>query len=360
MTVALAAVLMVSCKGNSLFVEYPQVFAHRGCWIENYIPENSLDGVEMAARYGYPTTECDVRLTADSVHVLMHDPRINRTMRNAADYSEIVPKTYVKDLTLAQLREGYVLASDDVARRKPIPTFKEYLEKCAECGIKPILHCDIFSGYVEAQELAGSNWIAFSTEYDVLMKVREMNPDVLILYAIDKMEGDKTPEEVIARLEAIGGRVGISSMNRNDQRAEMCSALRARGYEIQSSIVPTPHDMTATKNGVTILLTDFAWFQTEGRKPVAKFIENASYVAEGACFEKTWDEIEYGAIVVKVCCKGEYELTVNGTRTYTISHDGKDTELVGVRFYKTAPSISLKCLKDGGSVKEVKAEVYSL
>lgn len=356
-TLALAGTLFASCK-NKVNSETPECFAHRGCWIENYIPENSLDGVEMAARYGYPTTECDVRLTSDSVHVLMHDPRINRTMRNASDYSEIVPKTYVRDLTFEQIRSEYVLASDDPARRVCIPTLKEYFAKCEECGIKPILHCDIFSGYQEAQEVAGSEWIAFSTKYDVLRKVREMNKDVLILYAIDEMPGERTPEEVLAKLDSLGGRVGISSMNRLDVSAEMCQALRERGYEIQSSIAPTPWDMKATHDGVTILLTDFAWFQTKGRKPVAKFIENASYVAEGAVFSHTWDEIEYGAMVVTLTCKGEYELTLNG-RSYTICHDGKDTERIGARFYKTAPSFELKCLKSG-SVKEIKVEVYSL
>ncbi len=56
--------------------------AHRGCWLrensgEYYIPENCPAGVAMAARYGYPAVECDVKYTKDSVMVIMHDGTIN-------------------------------------------------------------------------------------------------------------------------------------------------------------------------------------------------------------------------------------------------------------------------------------------
>ena len=82
--------VLCSCRTDSTV--YPTTFAHRGCWISNYIPENSLDGVRIAARYGYPTVECDVKFTSDSILVLMHDASINRTMRNAADSSKIHQK----------------------------------------------------------------------------------------------------------------------------------------------------------------------------------------------------------------------------------------------------------------------------
>ena len=84
--------------------------AHRGCWLrensgEYYIPENCPAGVAMAARYGYPAVECDVKYTKDSVMVIMHDGTINRTMRNAADYSKIQEPVRVSETTFAELRE---------------------------------------------------------------------------------------------------------------------------------------------------------------------------------------------------------------------------------------------------------------
>lgn len=358
--IALAGTILSSCQGNCPSKDYPQVFAHRGCWFEDFIPENSLDGVEMAARFGYPTTECDVRYTADSVLVLMHDSTINRTMRNASDYSVIEEPVRWADCTFEELRNNYVLASGDPARRAPIPTFREYLNKCKECGIVPILHCDIVEAYELAQEVLGNDWIAFNANYDVMLKVREMNPEVRVFYAIDKMPGDRTPENVMARLEAIGGKTGISTMNRNDLNAEMIAALAANGYTTQSSIFPTPHDMKVIHDGVTILLSDFAWFQTEGRQPMSRLVKRGSSKKAGEIVNSSWDTLEYGAMTISVGCKGDFELTVNGSRVYEIHHEDFDTELLGFRMHDVAPSIELKSLVDGSTLKKLEVEIYKL
>ena len=51
-------------------VTLPESVAHRGCWLKDgnefYINENCPAGVKMAARYGYPAIECDVKYTLDS------------------------------------------------------------------------------------------------------------------------------------------------------------------------------------------------------------------------------------------------------------------------------------------------------
>ena len=81
----------------------PKMFAHRGCW-SKICPENSLPAVARAAQHGYMGIECDVRLTADGKMVIMHDKTINRTCRNASDYSKIEGKVNVSDLTFKELR----------------------------------------------------------------------------------------------------------------------------------------------------------------------------------------------------------------------------------------------------------------
>ena len=102
----LSVILAVSC-GREV-VDLPMAVAHRGCWLkegeEFYINENCPAGVKMAARYGYPAIECDVRYTLDSVMVIMHDGTINRTMRNAADYSVIEGPVRVSEHTFEDLR----------------------------------------------------------------------------------------------------------------------------------------------------------------------------------------------------------------------------------------------------------------
>lgn len=49
----LFSVLLVSCSGGTESL-YPAVTAHRGCWIKDLVPENSLESVRMAARFHYP------------------------------------------------------------------------------------------------------------------------------------------------------------------------------------------------------------------------------------------------------------------------------------------------------------------
>ena len=102
LVLGLALVAVVSC-GPAIPTDLPWAVAHRGCWLmdgeEFYINENCPAGVRMAAQYGYPAIECDVKYTLDSVMVIMHDGTINRTMRNASDYSKITEPVKVKDLT---------------------------------------------------------------------------------------------------------------------------------------------------------------------------------------------------------------------------------------------------------------------
>ena len=97
--IALLATLGVSAKRMP---ENPLMIAHRGGWTERAItapdgstrkefvvPENSIAAVGMAKRFGYAGIECDVKYTADSVMIIMHDRTLNRTLRRAADYSPL-------------------------------------------------------------------------------------------------------------------------------------------------------------------------------------------------------------------------------------------------------------------------------
>jgi glycerophosphoryl diester phosphodiesterase len=64
-------------SGLSLADERPIVVAHRGASVEQ--PENTLEAFEAAIDAGADAIEFDVRLTADGVPVLMHDPDVSRT-----------------------------------------------------------------------------------------------------------------------------------------------------------------------------------------------------------------------------------------------------------------------------------------
>lgn len=352
--IAVLTTLTLSCCTDSTV--YPTTFAHRGCWISNYIPENSLDGVRMAARYGYPTLECDVKFTSDSVLVLMHDRTINRTMRNASDYSEIEEKVVVKETPFNTLRGNYIFASDTLSCRKPIPTFAEFMDECEAQDIIPILHCDIYEGYVAAKERLDNRWIAFTEDYGLCLKVRELDKDVLIFYSPKKEFYGSSADELVKELNEIGGSCGISSMHYPLMRKSVCDSLREAGYLTQSSIFPIPHEMEAIANGADVILSDFCWFPTEGMKADSKF-----RFSDRKELKEKFDRVGYAGMVLKISCSGEYSLKVNGNeKEYTICNGGEEV-LLGYRLFDTEPSIELKpagCSEDS-VINYVKVDFYN-
>jgi glycerophosphoryl diester phosphodiesterase len=56
---------------------YPQIFAHR--LGGTLAPENTLTGLQRAAKIGIKAVECDVKLSADGVLFLLHDDTLERT-----------------------------------------------------------------------------------------------------------------------------------------------------------------------------------------------------------------------------------------------------------------------------------------
>jgi len=59
-------------------LQLPKVIGHRGA--KAYAPENTLASFREARRRGATWVEIDVKLTADSVPIVMHDPSLKRTM----------------------------------------------------------------------------------------------------------------------------------------------------------------------------------------------------------------------------------------------------------------------------------------
>ena len=59
-------------------LQLPKVIGHRGAMA--YAPENTLASLREARRRGARWVEIDVKLTADSVPILMHDSSLARTM----------------------------------------------------------------------------------------------------------------------------------------------------------------------------------------------------------------------------------------------------------------------------------------
>ena len=126
---------------------YPKVAAHRGGG--KLAPENTLAALRCGLSYGFRAVEFDVMLSGDSVPVLMHDPKLGRTVKG---------KGAVADLSAEQLAAcdagswfGPAFAGE------PVPRYEQAAVFCKENGIwmnveiKPGPGADVETGRIVAQ-----------------------------------------------------------------------------------------------------------------------------------------------------------------------------------------------------------------
>jgi glycerophosphoryl diester phosphodiesterase len=92
----------------------PMVVAHRGASLEQ--PENTIEAFEAAIDAGADAVEFDVRVTADGVAVVMHDPDVSRTTNGIG----LVP-----ELTLSDIQRLKISLPGGGAAR--VPTLEEAL-----------------------------------------------------------------------------------------------------------------------------------------------------------------------------------------------------------------------------------------
>lgn len=336
---------------------HPTMFAHRGCWSKNeakefVVPENSLPAVAMARKMGYTGIECDVHYTKDKRMVILHDATLNRTMRRASDYSKLDKPVRLADLTFEELRRDYVLESANPEWRTPIPTLEELLAECKKHGIMPMLHSAIMDSYHVAQEMFGDEWICFTGGVEHMQQVRKFS-NCIILLAIN----DGSAEDNIARLEQIGGRCGISTMNYKLYTPEFCKALTERGYIVQASIFPAPHEAIAQRNGISYQLTDFSIMPDH--KPIHKGSGKLIAKTQDVTWEwKSNDKLERGGLTLDIEFEGEIVVTINNDRKYTLSRDTRGKDIIGGRFFNKAPSVKVTA-KQGAHIKKATAKVYA-
>jgi len=95
----------------------PLVVGHRGASADH--PENTLPSFEAAILAGADVVELDVRLTADRVPVIMHDPNVSETTDGTG---------FVNDLTLAQVKRLRARGREGSGEGADVPTFAEALE----------------------------------------------------------------------------------------------------------------------------------------------------------------------------------------------------------------------------------------
>ena len=182
---AIAAFMAVSCAPKEQYANRAEkilaqindphsdsvvVISHRGDW-RNY-PENSIPAIESVIRMGVDMMELDVKMTKDSVLVLMHDKTINRMTNGKGLVSDI---TYDSLMTFNMKRAHNVL-TDSIK----VPTLREALLCCKDRILVNVDHA--YPYYKEIVELANE----LGVTGQVLMKGKS---------SIDKVNEDMSKHE---------------------------------------------------------------------------------------------------------------------------------------------------------------------
>lgn len=165
---------------------YPRILAHRGGG--TLAPENTLAGVRRGMAAGFRAIEFDVMLARDGVPVVLHDPKLGRTVAGRGSVADL------DALDLAARDAGSWFGPDYAG--EPVPLFVEFAQYCKAHGvwmnieIKPVPGHDAQTGAVVARlaaamfadELAGGRVerapLLSSFSEDALRAARDAAPGV--------------------------------------------------------------------------------------------------------------------------------------------------------------------------------------
>ena len=220
------------------------VTAHRGS--SKYAPENTLSAVRRAIEDGADFAEIDVQETADGVIVALHDTDLMKVAGVAKKIWEI---TYDEIKTL----DAGTWFSPDF-EGEHIPTLGEMI-KVAKGKIK--LNIELkFNGHdkhlvesvlkiIQDNDFE-SHCVISSLNYEGIMKVRDMNPDLKIGYIIAKAIGNMFRADT-----------DFLSLSSSIVTANVTASARKRSKDIHVWTINAPHKMSYFIDlGVDNILTD--------------------------------------------------------------------------------------------------------
>lgn len=190
----LAAVGFTACSvsknsTNKMSLAENIVVAHRGAWKKNNLPENSISSLLHAIKLKCTGSEFDVRMTADDSLIINHDPSYNKLPIEKTTYADLIAFKLSNGEMLPTLRE-YILAGIQnntstrlVCEIKPSPAGKDRGKIIAAKVVSLV------------KELKAQHMVEYiSFDYDILLKIREIDPTVKTHY----LEGNKTPDQLKA------------------------------------------------------------------------------------------------------------------------------------------------------------------
>lgn len=173
-------------KNSNRFATNP-VVAHRGAFLKNKFPENSIASLKEAIRLGCTGSEFDVRMTIDDSLVINHDPAFQK---------KVIDKTAFADLRKLSLSNG-----------EAFPTLTEYLQAGISNNKTTRLVLEIKPSDIGKERAvqivtkvlatvkatkANSKTVYISFDYEMLKTIHQLDPKAITQY----LNGDKSPEQL--------------------------------------------------------------------------------------------------------------------------------------------------------------------
>ncbi len=212
------------------------ISGHRGGMMPGY-PENCIESFEKTLSYMESFFEIDPRLTGDSVIVLMHDAKIDRTTTG---------KGRLSDYTYAELAQFSLVDRDGNATPYRIPTLKEVIEWSRG---KTILNLDIkdvpldfMSGFIASLDPVPQNIMYTVHNPGHVRACLGRNPDAMFSAHCKNMDEFAAYDEAGMPWEQVMAYVGPRMLPEN---AALYDSLHSRGVMCMISVAPT-HDKAPT------------------------------------------------------------------------------------------------------------------
>lgn len=124
-TAKLSGIILVTADREKI-----QLIGHRG--FSSQAPENTVEAIKTAGKYGFSSVEFDVRMTKDGVWVLSNDADVKAVTDKKGSVSSY---TYF-DLVTCTIDKG---AHCEQFTSLKIPTLEQALKACLECNLKPVI-----------------------------------------------------------------------------------------------------------------------------------------------------------------------------------------------------------------------------
>ena len=194
--------------------------AHRGA--KALAPENSILAFTTAAELGVHAIETDVRLTADGLPAIIHDPTLTRTHGHKAQVSA----TSMADLQALGVPSLSIMLDDFAADFDVIIDLKEKSRGLAEAVGRVVAE----SGRAERCYVTGS-------DLSLLRRAQALADGLRLSWTIGARHGTLTPAAVVE-----ASVVGVSELavHASEVSAELVSQAGSLGIDVRAYGIRTP------------------------------------------------------------------------------------------------------------------------